>query len=60
MPPLPGVSPAPTTRLGPAANPAPGSLDNAAVRNWTRNQVIDVKYHGRIPAELVVTFKTAQ
>jgi len=39
--------------------PGPGSPDNAAVRDWARNQGIEVNARGRIPAGLVVKFQAA-
>ena len=33
--------------------------DTAEVREWAKAQGIDVKDHGRVPAELVVKFKAA-
>ena len=37
----------------------PGTLNPTAVREWAKAQGIDVKDRGRVPAELVVKFKTA-
>lgn len=39
--------------------PGGSGIDNTEVRAWARAQGIDVKERGRIPAELVVKFKTA-
>ena len=39
--------------------PAEGAPDSTQVRDWARNQGIEVKDRGRIPAELIVKFKTA-
>jgi Lsr2 len=36
-----------------------GTLNTSEVRDWAKAQGIDVKDRGRIPAELVVKFKTA-
>jgi hypothetical protein len=36
-----------------------GGPESAEVRDWAKNQGIDVKDRGRIPAELVVKFKAA-
>jgi Lsr2 len=38
---------------------APNGINSTAVREWARSQGIEVKERGRIPAELVVKFKTA-
>lgn len=38
---------------------AADSLDTTEVRDWARNQGIEVKDRGRIPAELIVKFKAA-
>jgi hypothetical protein len=46
-----------TSRRGrPATTAGP---DSAEVRDWARNQGIDVKDRGRIPAGLLVKFKAA-
>lgn len=45
------------SRRGPAASTS--GPDSAEVRDWAKNQGIDVKDRGRIPAELVVKFKAA-
>jgi hypothetical protein len=37
----------------------PNALNTTEVREWARAQGIDVKDRGRVPAELVVKFKTA-
>jgi Lsr2 len=37
----------------------PNALNTTDVREWAKNQGIDVKDRGRIPAELVVKFKAA-
>ena len=42
------------SRRGPA-----GGLNTTEVREWARAQGIDVKDRGRVPADLVVKFKTA-
>ncbi len=42
------------SRRGPA-----GGLNTAGVREWARAQGIEVKDRGRVPAELVVKFKSA-
>ena len=34
-----------------------GGLDTTEVREWARAQGIEVKDRGRVPADLVVTFK---
>jgi Lsr2 len=39
--------------------PSAGDPDSTEVRDWARSQGIDVKDRGRIPAELIVKFKTA-
>ncbi len=36
-----------------------GGVDSTEVREWAKAQGIDVKARGRVPAELVVKFKTA-
>jgi len=38
---------------------APSGLNTTEVREWAKDQGIDVKDRGRIPAELVVKFKAA-
>jgi Lsr2 len=47
-------SPARSARKSPKAGP-----DSTEVREWAKAQGIEVKDRGRIPAELVVKFKTA-
>ena len=42
-----------------AASPSPGDPDSTDIRDWARNQGIDAKDPGRIPAELIVKFKAA-
>jgi hypothetical protein len=37
----------------------PNALNTTEVREWAKTQGIDVKDRGRVPAELVVKFKTA-
>ena len=37
----------------------PNALNTTEVREWAKDQGIDVKDRGRIPAELVVKFKAA-
>jgi nucleoid-associated protein Lsr2 len=37
----------------------PNALNTTEIREWAKAQGIDVKDRGRIPAELVVRFKTA-
>jgi hypothetical protein len=37
----------------------PGGLNSTEVREWARAQGIGVKDRGWVPAEVVVTFKTA-
>jgi hypothetical protein len=39
--------------------PSANGISNTEVRAWARSQGIDVKDRGRIPAELVVKFKSA-
>jgi hypothetical protein len=39
--------------------PGAGARNSTEVRDWARSQGIDVKDRGRIPAGLVVKFKTA-
>jgi hypothetical protein len=46
--------PAGGSRRGPV-----GGLDTAGVREWARAQGIEVKDCGRVPAELMVKFKSA-
>ena len=46
----------PSRRRRTASTGDPGS---AEIRDWAKNQGIDVKDRGRIPAELVVKFKAA-
>ena len=46
----------PSRRKRTAGTGDPGS---AQIRDWAKNQGIDVKDRGRIPAELVVKFKEA-
>ena len=46
----------PSPRKRTASTSGPGS---AEIRDWAKNQGIDVKDRGRIPAELVVKFKAA-
>ena len=38
---------------------APGALNTTEVREWAKAQGIEVKDRGRIPAELVVKFRSA-
>ena len=38
---------------------SPSGLNTTEVREWAKAQGIDVKDRGRVPAELVVKFKTA-
>ena len=45
----------PRTARAPQAN----GLNTTEVREWAKAQGIDVKDRGRIPAELIVKFKTA-
>jgi Lsr2 len=46
----------PSQRKRTASTGGPGS---AEIRNWAKNQGIEVKDRGRVPAELVVKFKAA-
>ena len=57
-----------TSTLPPGGRPHPqasrcgrrgtaGGLDTTEVREWARAQGIEVKDRGRVPADLVVTFK---
>ena len=46
--------PAGSGRRGPA-----GGLNTTEVREWAKAQGIEVKDRGRVPAELVVKFKSA-
>jgi hypothetical protein len=46
--------PARTARRAPAAGP-----NTTEVREWAKAQGIEVKDRGRVPADLVVKFKTA-
>jgi hypothetical protein len=39
--------------------PAAGALNNAEVREWAKDQGIEVKDRGRVPAELIVRFRAA-
>jgi nucleoid-associated protein Lsr2 len=39
--------------------PRADGVDSTAVREWAKAQGIEVKDRGRVPAELVVKFKTA-
>ena len=57
-----------TARRSPAAvrrpgrggrQPGVGGLDNTEIREWARDQGIEVKDRGRIPAEVVARFKEA-
>ena len=52
-----GPGPRRPSRRGRTASPS--GPDSAEVRDWAKNQGIDVKDRGRIPAELVVKFKAA-
>jgi hypothetical protein len=42
-----------------ARTPQANGLNTTEVREWAKAQGIDVKDRGRIPAELIVKFKTA-
>jgi hypothetical protein len=47
------------SRRGRTASASAGGPGSAEVRDWAKNQGIEVKDRGRIPAELVVKFKAA-
>jgi hypothetical protein len=50
-----------TTRRAPrgAGRKGGGSIDTTAVRSWAREQGIDIKERGRVPASVVAQYKEA-
>jgi Lsr2 len=50
-----------TTRraLGRANRRGSSHIDNAAVRSWAREQGIDIKERGRVPASVIARYKEA-
>jgi hypothetical protein len=42
-----------------ARRPSPGGVNSTEVREWAKGQGIEVKDRGRVPAELLVKFRTA-
>jgi hypothetical protein len=48
-----------TSRRGPRARRAGSAIDTTAVRSWAREQGIDIKDRGRVPADVVAKYQAA-
>jgi hypothetical protein len=48
-----------TSRRGPRGRRAGSAIDTTAVRSWAREQGIDIKDRGRVPADVVAKYEAA-
>ncbi len=48
-----------TSRAGRGARRGEGAIDTHAVRAWAREQGIDIKERGRVPADVVARYREA-
>ena len=48
-----------TSRRGPRGRHAGSTIDTTAVRSWAREQGINIKDRGRVPAEVVAKYEAA-
>jgi hypothetical protein len=48
-----------TTRRGPRGRQGADVLDTRKVREWAKEQGIDIKERGRVPAEVIAKYKAA-
>jgi Lsr2 len=48
-----------TTKRAPRGRRAGSTIDTTAVRNWAREQGIDIKDRGRVPADIVARYEAA-
>jgi len=48
-----------TSRRAPRARRAGSPIDTTAVRTWAREQGIDIKDRGRVPADIVARYRSA-
>ena len=49
-----------TRRVSRGRNSGAGAVDTAKVREWAKEQGIEVKDRGRVPADVVEQYKTAE